>query len=265
MIKYKTDNETLVFKNITGSELSEEGSGDRIELMKNYVQNLNKNTALESAKNCSNVRGFTVFVLGGVLQVIRDNGWFNAYGYQSFKAMVEEDIGLSQSTAYDYIKIYSCLSESGVSWNQIKHIGWTKIRWFAKHLTQDNVKQWIQEAEGKNVQQLKEFVKQETDSAASKAVLPKYDPASIAEESTQVDTVLHDTATTDGNVEETVKPPLVTETSALETAHIRQFKLYPEQEVVVNQALDHVKAELQTEHNGVALEGVCLAYLRDCI
>ena len=179
MITLKTDSESLVFKNIMGSDSSKDEGGDRIGLVKSYVQDLDEGTALQSAKNCSNVRGFTVFVLGGVLQAIRDNGWHKGYGYQSFKAMAEEGVGLSQSTAYDYIKIYSCLTESGVSWSDIKHIGWTKIRWFAKHLTQDNVAQWIQDAEDKNVVQLKYFVKQEVEKKAKVAVLPKIDPAAM--------------------------------------------------------------------------------------
>jgi hypothetical protein len=162
------------------------------------------------------------------------------------------------------MKIYSCLTESGVSWNDIEHIGWTKIRWFAKHLTQDNVDQWIQEAENKNIEQLKTFVKQEVDSVATVAVLPKINPAAMAEVSTQVDTSPGDSGGENVVEDEDAKPPLVTEASALDTAHIRQFKLYPEQEIAVNQALEHVKAELQTEHNGSALEGVCIAYLRDC-
>ncbi len=264
MIKFKSDSELMIFENISGTQPSKKDSGDKIELVKNYVYGLDESSALQSLNNCSDVRGFSVFFLGGVLKAIRDNGWFKGYGYSSFKTMVEGCIGLSQSTAYDYIKIYSCLIESGVSWSDINHIGWTKIRWFAQYLTPENASQWIQEAEEKNVEELKKFIKSETHSASEKAVLPKYASEPTPDLSTQVDSDPDNTTGTDDiEAEVEAKAPLVTEVSALDTAHIRQFKLFPEQEVIVNLALDHVKEELKTENNGVALEGVCIAYLRD--
>ena len=87
MITYKTDNELSLFNMFTESSLSNDGSDDRIVLVKNYVASLDIDAAQLSAEDCSNVRGFTVFLLGGILEVIRDNGWFKAYGYPSFKAM----------------------------------------------------------------------------------------------------------------------------------------------------------------------------------
>ena len=91
------------------------------------------------------------------------------------------------------------------------------------------------------------------------------DDGTAGQVSTQVDTSTSDSAEEETCPEEDVKPPLVTEASALNTAHYRNFKLYPEQELIVNQALDHVKAEMPTEYNGEALEGICIAYLRDSV
>jgi hypothetical protein len=265
MIKYKASSDLLVFKDVTGVMPSKVEGSDIIEKVQNVVENLDVEGAKQSLDQSSNVRGFSVFILGGILKTIHENQWYKDYGHAYFKDMIEQGVGISTSTAYDYIKIYSCLTESGVSWNDIEHIGWTKIRWFAKHLTQDNVDDWIKEAETKNVEELKKFVKEEADKVATVAVLPKINPAAMAEVSTQVDISPGDSSGENAVEDEDAKPPLVTEASALDTAKLRQFKLYPEQEVAVNQALDHVKAELQTKHNGAALEGICIAYLRDCM
>ncbi|MEP5765880.1 MAG: hypothetical protein ABJ308_14890 [Halieaceae bacterium] len=250
--KVKADNELLVFEKLTGIVPSKGGGGDHIQQVRQFVGDLDMDAAQLSAKELSNYGGFSVFLLGGILKTINENNWFKDYGYQSFKVMVEEDAGLSRSTAYDYIKIYSCLTESGVLWNDIKHIGWTKIRWFAKHLTKANADEWINVAADKNVEELKKYIKQEVGNAAA-----------MAELSTQVDSSAHDSSGEDAVEDKDARPPLVTEASSLDTEYIRQFKLYPEQETAVNQALEHAKAKLQTEHNGAALESICKAYLRD--
>jgi hypothetical protein len=277
MINYKASSDLLVFKDVTGVMPSKVEGSDIIEKVQNVVENLDVEGAKLSLDQCCDVRGFSAFILGGLLEVIRENKWYKDYGYPSFKDMVEQGTGISTSAAYDYMNIYRCLIKSGVSWEKLEHIGWTKIRWFAKHLTQDNVDQWIQEAADKNVEQLKSFVKQEVDSVATVAVLPKINPAAMAEVSTQVDafqddvtvgqvstqvdTSAGDSAEEGACPEEGVKAPLVTEASALDTAKFRRFKLYPLQEMNVNDALDKAKEELQTDYDNEALAAICLGYL----
>ena len=261
MITTKVNSEFALFKNITGTLLSKEDGGDIIEQIKYYVEGLDFETAQLCVQKCSDVRGFSVFLLGGILQAVNENKWYVEYGYSSFLAMLEQGLGLSQSAAYDYMKIYRCLIDSGVSWEQIEHVGWTKVRWFAKHLTQNNVDQWVQEAEARNVAELKKFIQQEYASVAGKAILPKYDPTAVTEVSTQVDNLPDGLAANQSSVKEDIAPALITEASSLETLHNRQFKLYPLQEASINDAISKAKEELPTPYENEALAAICLGYV----
>lgn len=261
MIDFNSSNDLLVFKDVVGVMPSKVEGSDIIEKVQNVVGNLNAEKAKQSLNQCCDVRGFSVFILGGLLEAIRENKWHSDYGYSSFKDMVEQGVGISTSAAYDYMKIYRCLIELGVSWEKLQHIGWTKIRWFAKYLTNENVDAWIQEAEKKNVEQLKQLVKQESQSVAQTAVHPIYGPSELPETSTQVDISLEIVNEEGCESRKPHNSPLITEVSALEIPHYRKFKMYPEQELALNNALEKAKKELPTEYETEALEAVCIGYL----
>lgn len=260
MIKIKASNDLLVFKDVTGVMPSKVEGSDIIEKVQNVVENLDAKGAKRSLDQCCDVRGFSVFILGGLLEAIRENKWHSDYGYSSFKDMVEQGVGISTSAAYDYMKIYRCLIESGVSWEKLQHIGWTKIRWFAKYLKKNNVDWWIEKVQGLNVEELKSFTKEESIQVAEKALQSGYDPAVLGKASTQVDTSIQSDSS--DLIEAAVnKPPLITDKAALETPHFRKFKMYPAQEMALNNALEKAKNELPTEYENEALEAVCIGYL----
>jgi hypothetical protein len=79
-VKFLTKNELSVFEIITGTQPSKEDGSDRIKQVKTFVEGLDVDAALQSARDCSDARGLSVFILGGILKAIRDNEWFKEHG-----------------------------------------------------------------------------------------------------------------------------------------------------------------------------------------
>ena len=77
-----------------------------------------------------------------------------------------DNLGIPKSTAYEWSDIYINLVEANIPWDQIAHIGWTKIRLFAKCLTKENWKQWIDLAEKNNASVLRKLVSDKKKAAA---------------------------------------------------------------------------------------------------
>ena len=242
-------------------------TGDLIENTAITIEKLNKDQAYQRIKQHSDLGGFNAFCIGGVLSIINSLGWYKDYGHNSFKSFVIEELGISTSTAYDNINIYNKLIESEVSWSSIEHIGWTKIRLFAKCLTQQNVDEWIKVAENMNAEELREYVKHEAKASLnSPSVVDKY-----MEVSTQVDNL--NIQSSEENVGEVIptseppsflvkeKPTMVTKKVAENIPMTRTFKLYPDQDEVVKQALEIAKDQLDTKHSNVALTNICMDFL----
>lgn len=240
-----------------GSGLSEDT--DLLVRIGHKIENLTKEEAYEQAARVREAKDSCVFFLGGVLSVIRVNGWYKEEGYSGFGRFVEERFGIARTTAHYYCQIYECLVESGVEWRDVRHLGWTKIRYIAPVLTEENAAQWIEIAEGMSAVELQEYVRKQKKEAAQAALVSSL-PLQEESPSTQVDTVKR------GPVERTPLPrgqaPLVSPTVAEKIQTSRSFRLYPDQLEVVDAALEHAKGESDTSYDSVALERVCLAYLR---
>jgi Mg/Co/Ni transporter MgtE len=122
------------------------------------------------------------------------------------------------------IQIYTGLVESGVAWEKVKHLGWSKLKELANILAPDNVDAWVALAEQVTVLQLQEQIKEAT-------------KGSSAGDS-----------------------PEAPETADTKTTTMT-FKLHEDQKVTIREALDKAKHESGTEHDAVALEAICLDFL----
>lgn len=163
------------------------------------------------------------FKLGGVLSKVQNEGWFMNKGYETFKAYVEAECNIQYRKAMYLIQIYNGLVASGVEWDQVKHLGWTKLKELATILTVENADEWVSLAEDMTVLQLQEHIKQST----------------AAEHSA-------DSASSD--------------TTAKQTTTMT-FKLHQDQKDTVREALDKAKHEAGTEFDSVALEAMSIGYL----
>lgn len=255
-----TSNITL-FDDTAGGMLQVTDQDDLIEEVSHRIENLTADDAMVCMMRCIEARGFNAFALGGALAVINENGWYKNYGFPSFKAMVGEALGISTSSAYDYMNIYINLVNSGVAWDAIHHIGWTKIRLFAGYLTKDNVSAWIAHAGKMNAEELREYARGQAKETIEISLSPKYAGETL-KVSTHVDTQSQSKEQVDDEPEPSHKVIMVEEQAALKMKRYKRFQLYPDQEVIVVDALNKAKKEGETDYDSVALMYICMAYLR---
>lgn len=164
------------------------------------------------------------FRMGGVLSKIQSQGWFMDQGHENFRSFVEKEIGMEYRVALYHVDNYNYLTKSGVPWEKVAHIGWSKLILIAKYLTLDNVDQWVGVAESLKGVQLKEYIK-ETTKGSSASISP-------------------------GEVSSNVKSTVT-----------MTFKLHSDQKSVIREALDKAKHETGTEFDAVALEAIALDFL----
>jgi len=164
---------------------------------------------------------FDLFKLGGVLTVVQDKGWYEPYA--SFRDYVEGEFsGLKYRKALYLIEIYNSLLEAGIEFETVKAVGWTKLKEIAPILTAKNVAKWVKKAMKLKTIQLIEEVREVKKGIAGKV-------ADAGAEVAKVST--------------------------------KTFKLHADQRAVIDEALQKARLEVDTEHDAVAFEQVCLSYL----
>lgn len=206
-------------------EVPEVATTDLIEKTAHEIENLKEDKALKLVPSLLDNIDHDFFKLGGVLSLIQANGWFMDQGYENFRAYVEAQTDIGYRKAIYLIGIYNGLVESGIKWEQVKHLGWTKLKELATLLTPDNVSEWVGLAENMTVLQLQEHIKAQTAGAAGKADAPS------------------------------------TDTTEAQKTTTKTFKLHADQKETVEAALDKCKHETGTDVDSVALEHICLDYL----
>lgn len=204
-------------KAVTGTV--EQPGEDLLADLVHEVENMTEKAAREAVKALSNETEMTCFKMGGVLSVIQAHNWFEPYA--SFREYVEKELGLHYRKATYWVAIYNSLSESGVPWAKVKHLGWTKLKEIAEVLTLENVDEWVKVAEGQTTLQLVETVKSFKSKDAPKAL----------------------------------------EDQTAKTVTTMTFKVHEDQKETVKAALDKAKNASGTQVDTAALEFICLDYL----
>ena len=97
------------------------------------------------------------FRIGGLLSLVQANGWYQPFA--SFREFVETKYGIGYRKAIYWIEIYNRLSNSGIPWEKVKDLGWTKLQIIAVVLTPENVEEWVSVAKSQNTVTLIETVK----------------------------------------------------------------------------------------------------------
>lgn len=207
----------------TEAETIQDAETDLIVQTAHEVENLKEDKAFKMVPALLDSTAQGDFKLGGVLSVIQAQGWYMDRGYENFRGYVESECGLNYRKAMYLISIYNGLVESGVKWEQVKHLGWTKLKELSSILTSENVADWVAKAEEMTVLQLQEYIKAQ--SAGSSV----------------------------GGDEPTTKDAKKTTTMT--------FKLHEDQKQTVKEALAKAKHETGTSVDTVALEHICLDFL----
>lgn len=205
------------------SEAQSMGSEDLIVKTAHEIENLKEEKAFKLIPQLLDNIDHDYFRLGGVLSVVQAQGWYMDKSYENFRQFVESECGIAYRKAMYLISIYNGLVESGVQWEDVKHLGWTKLKELSAILTTDNVAEWVAMADGMTVLQLQEHIKAQSEGTAS--------------------------ASGEASVSEASKTTTMT------------FKLHEDQKTTVREALDKCKHESGTDVDSVALEHICLNFL----
>lgn len=184
------------------------------------VEHLDAESALKLIPELVDGVEYNNFKLGGVLCRMQEENWWKASGHETFKSYLDAEHGLGYRKAMYLIDIYRNLVDSGVSWESVKNVGWTKLRVLAPILTQENAAEWVARAETMTTIQLEEYIKNVK--AANGA------------------------GSTGG-----------TSSSTSSNVVSKTFKLHSDQVDIIEAALDKCKNQKSTEHDNVALQYIC--------
>lgn len=194
---------------------------DLIVASSTEIENLTKAKALKLAPELIEQEGINDFKLGGVLQRIQEEKWWEGSEHESFKDYIEAGLGLPYRKSMYLINIYEKLVEAGIKWNDVRSIGWSKLRFIIDFLTADNVAEWVKRAMEMNSLEIQEYIK------SLKA----------------------------GKVKGDGKDKPVAKVSSM------VFKVHEDQRETIREALDKQKDDSGTDVDTVALEQICLAKL----
>jgi len=159
------------------------------------------------------------FRIGGLLSLVQANGWYQPFA--SFREFVETKYGIGYRKAIYWIEIYNRLSNSGIPWEKVKDLGWTKLQIIAVVLTPENVDEWVGVAKSQNTVTLIETVKNAKAKNAQQAI-----------------------------TDETSK-----------TVTTMSFKVHTDQKATIDAAVEKAKSQSGTAAATVALEFICLDFL----
>jgi hypothetical protein len=144
---------------VVGKKGKVTATGNLIADIAAEVEKLTKGKALSLADELANEVEVNYFKLGGVLNVIRENTWFE--GYTTFEDYVSEHFGYADRTARYLIKIYQALVSKMIPWEKVSSLGWTKLKDLADILTLENVDEWVAKAGPLTVKELQALLKQQ--------------------------------------------------------------------------------------------------------
>ncbi len=172
-------------------------------------------------------KGWSDFRLGGLLLKAKTEGWFKSH--KSIGDYCEAELGFRRSKAYHLMNMYLVIVESEVTWEQVQHLGWSKVSLICGKV------------------------------APGKAGNAKYDDkqAAYADFSKYLDSAENQTYV---QLQETLKAPNAVEATAPGVT-VMTFKFHDDQKETVDEALARAKKEGDTTVNSVALEYALGAYL----
>jgi hypothetical protein len=132
--------------------------GDLISDTALQMSKLDKDGARELFKELLEDIDFNYFKIGGVLYTMKEKGWYVG----DYSEYVENVMGIRAAKGYYLTSIYENLVKSGLQWEEVKHIGWSKMRVIAKFLakgTKEEQFEWLNKANHMTHVQLQANVK----------------------------------------------------------------------------------------------------------
>ncbi|MBS7812318.1 hypothetical protein [Roseococcus pinisoli] len=132
--------------------------GDAIAKIVKKVETLSQDQVKARLSALPEDDGFLEFEQGGLLKRVLENNWFPEWGFDDFGAYVEATFDFRKRKAYYLIGIYSGVISAGLSADQVKAFGWTKLRILLMPdnplLTAENVDDWLEKAQSMSKDEL---------------------------------------------------------------------------------------------------------------
>lgn len=205
------------------AKAKKEKTDDVLVLLVQEISSLSPEDAINAVLLLMDKADENYFRMGGILSIIQTKKMFEAEGFETFKVFVEAKYGIPYRKAMYWIHIYEALVESGVSWNKVKDVGWTKLKDLASILTLENVDEWVERALSSTTLQLQEAIAK------------------------------HHAGTLQNNGTDPVSAPSEVTTFTV--------KVHADDKVIIREAIDKAKAVSSTEFDGVALVNICTNFL----
>lgn len=186
------------------------------------IENLSEEQAKPLALELIGKSDFNSFKLGGVLARIMENKWFAPA--QDFKSFVEAEYGFSVRKAFYLISLYKGLCNLGLPWEDLKQVGWNKLKELVPVINNDNAQEWLAKAADPSMTVLKLA-------------------AAVADAKKAIDA------------------PADAPTEASQPVVKKTFSLHSDQQQSLQQALEKAKKASGTDVDTVALDYIMLDYL----
>lgn len=121
------------------------------------VEGLTEAAAFSRLDRLIHSQAADAFEMGGILAKIQTEGWFGEH--PNFRTLIENEFGMTYRTAMAYLAMYNAIIESGVEYEKVQHLGWTKISILAPILNEENIDKTIAAVADMNTLQVQEFVR----------------------------------------------------------------------------------------------------------
>jgi hypothetical protein len=138
------------------------------------IENLTKEQALSLAAELANQTDYNHFKMGGVLNVIMEQKWFEPH--DNFNKYVEETYGFKPRKAFYLMSIYNTFCNIGVPWSDLKKVGWIKLKDMVDVVTKDNAAEWLAKAAEEGMTVLKFKAQVDAEKAKQKGIEGDADP-----------------------------------------------------------------------------------------
>ena len=138
------------------------------------IENVGEAEAHRLAAAIAETGDFDAFRLGGLLARIHRERWYIGAGYPDFRSYVEARHGFKLRKALYLASIYESVIDLGLTWQELRPVGWSKLKELVGVVDRDNAQAWLATAasDGMTVLKLQALV-QEAKGGAAKGVEAK--------------------------------------------------------------------------------------------
>jgi hypothetical protein len=132
------------------------------------IENVTEAEAHRLAAEIAEASDFDAFRLGGLLARIHRERWYRGAGYPDFRSYVEARHGFKLRKALYLAAIYESVIDLGLTWQELRPVGWSKLKELVGVVDRDNARDWLATAaaEGMTVLKLHALVQEAKGGAA---------------------------------------------------------------------------------------------------